>query len=277
MQTPFFSPLRTAIEGAGCRFLENPMVLKNGRYELDLSDFEEKIKKFRPTLFLLLSPHNPTGRVFSKEELEQMVNICAKYNVLILSDEVHFLITYDGHSHTPILGLSEEARKIAIMVFSFSKGFNIMGLPHAITLIANPELQKRWDSYLIPFDFHYAVNAFSIAVVTAIASGQGDAWLQALTAYLKENRDLFLRAAAERKLPIHPLAPEAGFLFWIDCRTAGLPAEKPGEIFLERAGISLNNGLEHGEAGRGFIRLNFAVTRSNLHLALDRIEKMFCA
>ncbi len=206
-----------------------------------------------------------------------MVNICAKYNVLILSDEVHFLITYDGHSHTPILGLSEEARKIAIMVFSFSKGFNIMGLPQAITLIANPELQKRWDSYLIPFDFHYAVNAFSIAVVTAIASGQGDAWLQALTAYLKENRDLFLRAAAERKLPIHPLAPEAGFLFWIDCRTAGLPAEKLGEIFLERAGISLNNGLEHGEAGRGFIRLNFAVTRSNLHLALDRIGKMFCA
>ena len=215
--------------------------------------------------------------VFSKEELEQMVNICAKYNVLILSDEVHFLITYDGHSHTPILRLSEEARKIAIMVFSFSKGFNIMGLPQAITLIANPELQKRWDSYLIPFDFHYAVNAFSIAVVTAIASGQGYAWLQALTAYLKENRDLFLRAAAERKFPIHPLAPEAGFLFWIDCRTAGLPAEKLGEIFLERAGISLNNGLEHGEAGRGFIRLNFAVTRSNLHLALDRIEKMFFA
>lgn len=160
-----------------------------------------------------------------------MVNICAKYNVLILSDEVHFLITYDGHSHTPILRLSEEARKIAIMVFSFSKGFNIMGLPQAITLIANPELQKRWDSYLIPFDFHYAVNAFSIAVVTAIASGQGDAWLQALTAYLKENRDLFLRAAAERKFPIHPLAPEAGFLFWIDCRTAGLPAEKLGKSF----------------------------------------------
>ena len=88
-----------------------------------------KIKKFRPTLFLLVCPRNPTGRVFSKEELEQMVNICAKYNVLILSDEVHFLITYDGHSHTPILRLSEEARKIAIMVFSFSKGFNIMGLP----------------------------------------------------------------------------------------------------------------------------------------------------
>ena len=105
------------------------------------------------------------------------------------------------------------------------------GLPQAITLIANPELQKRWDSYLIPFDFHYAVNAFSIAVVTAIASGQGDAWLQALTAYLKENRDLFLRAATERKFPIHPLAPEAGFLFWIDCRTAGLPAEHWGKSF----------------------------------------------
>lgn len=275
MQTPCFTPLKAAIEGAGCRFLENPMILRDGRYELDFGDFEEKIKTYRPSMFLLVSPQNPTGRVFAKEELDRMVDICEKYNVLILSDEVHFLITYDGHAHTPILALSEKARKISIQVFSFSKGYNIMGLPHAMTLIPNPELRRRWDSYLVPFDFHYVVNAFSIAVVTAIASGEGDTWLEEVTAYLKSNRDYFVEAVKERGLPIKPLIPEASYLFWIDCSETGITPEKLGDAFMEQAGISLNNGLEHGEVGRGFIRLNFAVTREHLELAVERIAKMF--
>ena len=276
MQTPYFAPLKAAIEGAGCQFLENPMVLKNGRYELDLVDFEQKIARYHPAMFLLVSPQNPTGRVFTKDELKQMVDICFKYNVLILSDEVHFLITYDGHTHTPIFGVSEKARQISILVFSFSKGFNIMSLPHAMTLIADEGLRKRWDSYLIPFDFHYAVNSFSIAAVTAIASGEGDAWLAECTEYLKGNRDLFIKLVKEKKLPIKPLIPEASFLFWIDCREVGIEPEKLGEFFMEKAGISLNNGLEHGEAGRGFIRLNFGVTEKTLREAVDRMETMFC-
>lgn len=275
MQTPYFTPLKAAIEGAGCSFLENPMVLKDGRYELDFQDFEEKIVRYRPVMFLLVNPQNPTGRVFTKSELERMVEICARNKVIILSDEVHFLITYDGHQHFPILSLSEQARKISIQVFSFSKGFNMMCLPHAMTLIADQELRKRWDDYLIPFDFHYAANSFSMAAVTAIASGKGDAWLEEANAYLKHNRDLFLALTREKKLPIKPLVPEASFLFWIDCRELGVQPEKLGEEFLNRAGISLNNGLEHGEAGRGFVRLNFAVTEATLREAVDRMEKMF--
>lgn len=275
MQTPCFTPLKTAIEGAGCHFLENPMVLKNGRYELDFEDFEDKIAKYRPSMFLLVSPQNPTGRVFIREELERMVDICDKYNVLILSDEVHFLITYDGHAHTPILALSERARKISIQVFSFSKGFNMMCLPHAMTLIADPELRRRWDKYLIPFDFHYAANSFAMAAVTAVASGKGDKWLEEANAYLKHNRDLFLELVKEKELPIKPLVPEASFLFWIDCRELGVEPEKLGQLFMDEAGISLNNGLEHGEAGRGFVRLNFGVTEAVLRQAVDRMEVMF--
>lgn len=275
MQTPYFTPLKAAIEGAGCRFLENPMILKDGRYTLDLADFEKKVAKYRPAMFLLVSPQNPTGRVFTREELERMVNICEKYNVLILSDEVHFLITYDGHVHTPILDVSEKAKRISILVFSFSKGFNMMSLPHAMTLIPDPDLRRRWDEYVVPFDFHYASNSFSMAVVTAIASGQGDAWLAECTGYLKHNRDLFLELVKEKNLPIKPLVPEASFLFWIDCRDVGIDPEKLGEVFLDKAGISLNNGLDHGEAGRGFIRLNFGVTEKTLREAVDRMAKMF--
>ena len=275
MQTPCFTPLKAAIEGAGCRFLDNPMILQNGRYELDFDDFEEKIKKFHPSMFLLVSPQNPTGRVFTKAELEKMVDICEKYHVLILSDEVHFLITYDGHVHTPILNVNAKARDISIQVFSFSKGFNLMGLPHAMLLMPNPEIRRRWDSYLTPFDFHYVTNAFSMAAVTALASGKGDEWLDEATEYLRGNRDAFIKAIQEKGLPIKPLIPEASFLFWIDCRETDLDPEKLGEIFMERARISLNNGLEHGPEGRGFVRLNFGVTRAVLDLAVDRIEKMF--
>lgn len=275
MQAPYFTPIKAAIEGAGCHFLENPMVLKDGRYELDFMDFEEKIKTYRPSMFILVSPQNPTGRVFSLEELNRMVDICYKYNVKILSDEVHFLITYDGHKHIPVLDVSEKAKRIAIQLFSFSKGFNMMSLPHAMILIADEGLRKRWDDYLIPYDFHYVSNSFSIAVVTAIASGKGDEWLEEATGYLKKNRDLFLQLAEEKKLPIIPLKPEAGYLLWIDCRKTEIEPEQLGTVFMEQAGISLNNGLDHGKEGRGFVRLNFGVTEKVLREAVNRMEVMF--
>lgn len=275
MQTPYFGPIKEAIVGAGCRFLENPMILRDGRYELDLGDFEEKIKKFRPVMYVMVNPHNPTGRVFGPGELEAIVDICSRYGVKILSDEVHCMVVYEGHEHTPILALSDKAREISIQLFSFSKGFNLMGLPHALILMADEGLRKRWDDYLRPFDFHYASNAFSIAAVTSIASGEGDEWLKELNIYLGENRELFMRLVSEKKLPLTVLKPEAGFLFWIDCRKSGIEPERLGDVFLEKAGIRLNNGLDHGEEGRGFVRLNFAVTKKVLTEALSRMEKIF--
>lgn len=153
----------------------------------------------------------------------------------------------------------------------------MMSLPYAMLLIADEGLRKRWDDYLIPYDFHYAVNSFSIAAVTAIAAGGGDEWLEEANAYLKRNRDLFAELVEEKQLPLIPLKPEAGFLYWIDCRKTGIEPEQLGKVFLEKAGISLNNGLDHGEEGRGFIRLNFGVTEQVLREAVDRMEKMFCA
>lgn len=275
MQTPYFSPIKAAIEGAGCHFITNPMILRDGRYELDFDDFEEKIRTYRPSMYVMVNPQNPTGRVFTVEELNRLVDICYKYGVKILSDEVHFLVTYDGNEHTPILTLSEKARKISIQLFSFSKGFNLMSLPFAMILIADEGLRKRYDDYLIPYDLHYAVNSFSIAAITSIAGGGGDDWMTQAVEYLKGNLDTFIEETERRHLPIRPLRPEAGFLLWVDCSECGIEPEALGKTFLDEAGISLNNGLDHGEEGRGFIRLNFGVTRETLMKALDRIEKMF--
>lgn len=276
MHTPYFDPLRRTIEGTGRRFLESPLVLSGQRYEIDFEDFEQKIKQYHPTVFLLINPHNPTGRVFTQEELDRMVTICAANGVRIISDEVHFLVTFDGHRHIPILAVSEKARKISVQIFSFSKGFNIMSLPHGMVLIADEQMQKAWQEYLMPYNFHYASNSYSIAAVTAIAGGAGDQWLKDVTEYLKGNLDFFISEVKTRGLPLRPLRPEAGYLVWVDCRETGIPPEKLGEQFLHEAGIQLNNGLDHGEAGRGFVRINLAVTKACLEEALDRMTDMFC-
>ena len=275
MHTPYFTPLRSAIEASGRKFLGNAMKLQGGRYEIDFDDFEKKIKEYKPSIFLLVNPQNPTGRVFTQDELKIMVDICAANQVRIISDEVHFLITYEDYKHIPILAVSEKAREIAIQVFSFSKGFNIMSLPHGIVFIANEKMQKEWMDYLIPYSFAYASNSYAIAAVTAVTGGEADDWLEQVTEYLTANRDYFIEEVKRRKLPITPLKPEASFLFWIDCRESGIDPEKVDEVFMEQAGIQLNNGLEHGEEGRGFVRMNFAVTRATLDAALDRIEKIF--
>ena len=194
---------------------------------------------------------------------------------MILSDEVHDLITYDGHHHIPVMAVSQKAQEISLQLFSFSKGFNLMSLPFAMLIIANADLRKKWDAYLIPFDLHYATNSFSLAVITAIASGKGDEWLNECNAYLKNNRDLFIRLVKEKNLPLRVLVPEASFLFWIDCRETGIEPEKLSQTFLDEAGISLNNGLDHGEEGRGFIRLNFGVTEKTLREGVERMTAMF--
>lgn len=275
LQTPYFAPLWRCIEGAGCKMVENPLVLRNGRFELDIQDFEQKVLAYQPKAFILCNPHNPTGRVFTRDELNAMVDICVRNHVLIFSDEVHSLITYDGLKHTPILDVSEEAKDIAVQVFALSKGYNVMGLTHALLFMANERMRTTWETFMRSFNFHYAANTYSVAIATALLSGKADAWREELTAYLQTNRDIFMREAVARKLPIHVLKPEASFLFWIDCRESGIEPEQLDTAFLERAGISLNNGLQHGEAGRGFVRLNFAVTRAVLEKAIGRIGDMF--
>ena len=274
MQTPHFSPLVRAAKGAGCELVFNHMKIVNGRYELDLEDFERTVKEEKPSLFILVNPQNPTGRVFTREELERMVDICFENNVLILSDEVHSLITYDGKKHIPLLAVSERSRRIGIQVMAMSKAFNTMSLPHAIIMIADPEMQRSWMDYLLPFDFHYASNSYALSAFTEITDGHADDWLNEVTVYLKENLDLFISEVDRRHLPIIPLRPEAGYLLWIDCSESGLDQNNLAGTFREKAGIDLNNGLEFGEAGRGFVRMNFAVTKATLMQAIDRLEKM---
>lgn len=276
VQTPVFGPLKWAVEGAGQNLICNPMKPVNGRFEIDFEDFEAKIRQYHPAAYLLVNPHNPTGRVYTKEELERLVDICYTNHVRIISDEVHCLILYGNHKHTPILAVNEKAQKISIQIVSLSKGFNIMSLPHAIITVAEPEMRKAWMDQIQAYSFGYAVNSFAIAAVTSIMKGEADEWMRELTAYLERNLKETLDFIQENQLPLIPYVPEGSFLLWLDCRNAGIGTKNLDCFFMEKTHIHLDDGEGNfGPEGEGFVRINFAVTNQTLKEALKRIRAAF--
>ena len=272
-QTPLFGPVQTAVEGAGCLLIRNPMKIVGDRYEIDFEDFETKVREHHPKILVLVNPNNPTGFVYKKDDLEKIVDICAENNVLIVSDEVYSLILYGDAKHTPILAASDKARDISIQIVSLSKGFNIMGMPHAIVAIANPEHRKKWKAQVAAHSFGYAVNSFAIEAVTTIMEGKADEWKEELTAYLEKNLNDIYDFIRENDLPLTPFRPEAGFLIWLDCRKAGIGTRNLDRYFMEHAHILLDDGADNfGPEGEGFVRINYAVTNKVLHEALERIK-----
>ena len=272
-QTPLFGPIKNAVEGADQQLIENPLKPVDRHYEIDFEDFEEKIHKYHPSIFLLINPHNPTGRVFTREELERLVDICYENGVRIISDEVHCLVLYGENKHIPILAVSRKAQEISVQIVSLSKGFNIMSLPHAIITVAEPGMRAAWMRQIQAYGFGYAVNSFSIAAVTSIMNGEADEWLEELTAYLHKNLEETLEFIHKYKLPLVPYVPEGSFLLWLDCRQAGIGTERLARFFMEKTHIHLDDGKENfGNEGAGFIRINFAVTNEVLKEALERIR-----
>lgn len=275
-QTPAFSPIVRAIEGADCKLVNNPLKAVDGHFEIDFEDFEEKLKMYQPSVYLLVNPHNPTGKVYTKEELEKLVELCDRYHVTIVSDEVHCLVLYDGRHHIPVLGINETAKRISVQIVSLSKGYNIMSLPHAIVTIADSKLRESWRRQIQAYSFGYAVNSFAIAAVTSIMKGEADEWLKELIEYLDVNRREAVAFICENNLPMTPYMPEGSFLLWIDCRKAGIGETHLDRFFMEKAHIHLDDGEENfGVDGKGFIRINLAVTNQVLKEALMRIKKAF--
>lgn len=272
VQTPVFGPLRWAIEGAGQRLISNPLKIVDGRYEIDFADFESRIEQYHPTMYLMVNPHNPTGRVYTREELERLVDICYRHGVKIVSDEVHCLVVYGENKHIPILAVNDKAKEISVQIVSLSKGFNIMSLPHAIITIAEPTMRAAWMQQIQAHSFGYAVNSYAIAAVTSIMKGEADEWLAELTQYLYNNLQETLNYIKENNLPLIPYTPDGSFLLWIDCSKAGIGTENLDQFFMERAHIHLDDGeKEFGAEGKGFIRINYAVTNKVLREALERI------
>ncbi len=268
VQTPIYYPILRVPQNVG--LVLNGMELTrrpDGQYEIDLDRFEATITD-RTRILILCNPHNPVGRVFRRDELERMAEICLRHHVFICSDEIHGDLVFTGHQHLPIAALSPEVAAQTVTLLAPSKTYNIAGLHCAVAIIPNAELRQRFQAAradLVP-----GVDVLGyVAMLTAYRDG--GPWLAAVLRYLEDNRD-FLFEYVNAHLPGVTMArPEGTYLAWLDCRGAGLP-DNPHRFFLEKARVAVNDGATFGPGGEGFVRLNFACPRATLLAALERMR-----
>jgi cystathionine beta-lyase len=267
VQPPVYMPFLSAPAQAGRQRQDAPLALRaDGSYEIDWEGFEAAITE-RTKLFLLCNPHNPAGRVWRRDELARMAEICLRHGVAICSDEIHCDLVFSPHAHVPMASLAPEVARATITLMAPSKTFNIAGLTASFAIIQDPALRRAYlgaRQGLVAW-----VNLLGMVAAEA-AYRHGQPWLDDLLVTLDGNRRLLADTLA-RDLPgLRMALPEATYLAWLDCRGAGIPGN-PGKFFLEKARVALNDGEAFGPGGEGFVRLNFGCTRDVLAEALARM------
>lgn len=267
IQTPVYAPFFETAEKNGRRVLENPMHLINGRYEPDFEDFARKAKEAK--LWMFCNPQNPTGRCFTRSELLRFAQICLENNVLIVSDEIHGDIVFDGLRHIPIASLSPEICARTITCTSAGKTFSMAGLAASVIFIADEKLRRHFEEEKERCCMN--VNVLGLTAMEAAYRG-GDHYADALVEYLQGNRDFALDYILKNIPLLRALKSEATFLLWIDCSRLGMSCEKLEEFF-RSAGVRLSMGSAYRETTGQFVRLNFGCRRAVLEEGLGRIAE----
>ena len=267
VQPPVYPPFFTSVSTNKRRLIENPLVIKDGIYEIDFEHLE-RCAANGAKMLMFCSPHNPVGRVWRKEELLKLLEITRRFNITILSDEIHGDLVYPDEKHTTLAMLASERDNI-ITTIAPSKTFNIPGLGLSALIIPNP--QQRTKLKTILDSLHLGNNnPFSIAAFEAAYFG-GAAWLDALLVYLRDNRD-FVNDYLNSQLPnIHLIQPQGTYLLWLDCRDLKMTDAQLEAFFVQQAKVGLNAGRTFGSGGNGFMRMNIASPRSVIAEALKRI------
>lgn len=271
IQQPVYYPFSEVIEDNGRRVVDNTLILgEDGRYHIDFSDFEEKVRREHVKLFYLCNPHNPVGRVWTKEELERLGDICYKYQVIIISDEIHADFVWKGE-HQVLASLKEEYKNITVTCTSPSKTFNLAGLQVSNIFIANPGLRQKFQKQVAAAGYSQ-LNATGLVACEA-AYRDGEEWYQAVCNYIRENIVYTRKFLSEHLPEIRLTEPEGTYLVWLDFRELGLPAEELEDLIVNKAGLWLDSGDVFGDAGRGFERINVACPRATLKEALERLAR----
>ncbi len=269
IQTPVYRPFHDAVIDHQRKLLCSPLLNDNGSYSIDWQDFENKLQQTR--LFILCSPHNPVSRVWTREELIRMGELCRKYKVIVFSDEIHQDIVFEGHRHIPLASINDYA-DFCITGVSPSKSFNVAGLATAVLLAHNPEIFGKVNDLNQKMHL-YLGNSFGIRALIA-AYRDSEPWLIELMEYLEQNRRLIIQFFAS-ELPEIKLSPiEGSYLAWLDFRAWGLDANELQQALVHKASLALDPGDKFGLEGRGFQRLNFGCPRSILTEALDRLKSL---
>ena len=271
VQTPVYNCFFSSIRNQGCLVEENHLVYKNNTYVVDWDDFERKCADSRVRIFLLCNPHNPAGRVWKKEELQRMGEICQKHDVFVISDEIHCELVMPGNDYTPFASLSDDFLKNSATCVAPTKAFNIAGLQIANIIVKDRTKRERIDRAI---NIHEVcdVNPFGVIATEAAYTEEGAEWLRQLNTYLFANYQFLCDFFSKHFPSLEVVKLEGTYLVWVDCSSLG---KSSTEIVnnLYRHGVWMNDGVMYGENLRAFIRINIACPRKILEEGLLRMEK----
>lgn len=268
VQTPVYNCFFSSIRNNGCGVVASPLVPVDNTYVMDYDDLEQKLSDPQVKVMLLCNPHNPVGRVWKREELVRLGDMCIRHGVTVVSDEIHCELVFPGHRYTPFASISEKFLQHSVTCLSPSKAFNIAGLQIANIVCIDAALRAKIDRAINDNEV-CDVNPFGV-IATQAAYNEGEEWLDQLIGYLHANY-LYMQDFCSENLPQFPLtALEGTYLVWMDCRTLGLPSEELERRMVAEAGLWLNAGTMYGAEGEGFMRWNIACPRTTLAEGLKR-------
>lgn len=271
VQTPVYPPFFHSVTHSKREVLKNPLKLQeNGSYSFDIEDLKSKIDE-NTKLLLLCSPHNPVGRVWRKEELEEILEVCLAHNIIVFCDEIHSDLVYAPNKHIPFASLSDRARDITLTAIGVGKTFNMAGFAMSSVAIQNQELRNRFKE--VYSRVHFAQGSVLSHAAFEAAYRNGKPWLDDLKEHLYGNY-MMLQEVCEKYSSFIKVTPiEATYLAWLDCRGIGLRDKALRTFFVKEAKLGLNAGISFGREGSGFMRLNFAVSRAKMSQIIKQLEK----
>lgn len=271
IQQPVYYPFSEMIIANNRKLVNSPLVLKDGRYEIDFEDFEKKIVENNVKLFILCSPHNPVGRVWSVEELKRIGDICIKHDVVIFSDEIHADFVYEPNKHHVFASLGESYAANSVIATAPSKSFNIAGLQVSNIFIENKKLRDAFRNEIVKSGYSQLNTMGLVAARAAYESGKE--WLDEVRAYIKDNLIFFRDYLKENIGELSLIEPEGTYLVWVDFRKLGLSEKQREDLIVNKAKLWIDSGAMFGVDGEGFERFNIACPREYLKMALDSLAK----
>ncbi|EAR09703.1 MalY/PatB family protein [Reinekea blandensis] len=271
VQTPVYNCFFSSIRNMGCEAVDNPLINLNGYYQIDFDDLESKLANPRLKVMLLCNPHNPVGRSWTRDELMQIGRLCLQYGVTVVSDEIHCDLVFPGVEHIAFASLSTDFLETSVTCLAPTKSFNMAGLQIANIVVKNTELREKIDKSL---NVHEVCDVNPFGVIASMAAyNEGEAWLNGLRRYLHTNYLTIENYLADDLPQLKLTSQEATYLAWLDIRALGVRSDRLTKDLAEREALFVNSGTLYGEAGEGYLRLNFACPRSVLMEGLERLSR----
>ncbi len=270
IQPPVYHPFRNVAAHNGFEVVENPLRrTASGSYEMDFENLEQ-VADSHCKMLILANPHNPVGIMWSRETLARLADFCHEHGIIVISDEIHCDMALWGKQHTPFASVSREAADCSITFGAPSKTFNIAGIVTSYAIVPNESLRDRFFGWMGGNELNQPDIFAPIATIAAFESGE--LWRREMISYVEDNIDFVIEFCREHIPQITPIRPEASFLVWLDCRALNLSHEELVDLFVNEAGLALNDGAMFGRQGEGFMRLNVGTTRAVLHRALRQLQ-----